>query len=514
MPWLMVLFGLSGCNMHVGEEPPPTINPKLTGTQCLSGVMVTAKDFIQGQAQDQDLVAGWDCLSGAVEKFNKYVRGRSEDRYEIQELSTFLEKNFFEKQNPKKISPELQLELMRIKKLFLGGSLTQITRLELEQTKETFKNFKNLTLKINPYMQIATFNWKPGDPVTLKKDQPFFDQANLAFQMVAKELGGMIQVKNESYELDNANQFFIQLSKFYNEKWPFLEEMPHYLGLIKKVKKTLAGGSEFTIASEEWKKFLNLGARSYFQYLRYFYFLKDNTNLSQSERFSYIAKTVEDLFGIIHELVIKKEKNYIDKTEVHETLTKLSEVWPIFKVSKGFIDQLMKVKQLLVGGDDQRWTMEDIECAKSTVDSYRNIIEKLYPYFSYITLDEDPKNQSFSEQLQYFSTFKNDMNSIAGDLGLILQSDYSYSDLVNLAHEFDLLYPSIAPNLPIANSLVKFQNLFETIKKISFKNNGNTVLKEEWNSLLKMAVQFGTSFLFYHYYFEPYQEPVQTHSKV
>ncbi len=190
---------------------------------------------------------------------------------------------------------------------------------------------------------------------------------------------------------------------------------------------------------------MNLGARSYFQYLRYFYFLKDVTNLTQSERFSYIAKTVEDLFGIIHELVIKKEKNYIDKTEVHETLTKLSEVWPIFKVSKNLIDQLMKLKQLLVGGDDQRWTMEDIESAKSTVDSYRNIIEKLYPYFSYITLDEDPKNQSFSEQLQYFSTFKSDMTSVALDLGMLLKSDYSYSDLVNLAQEFDQLYPSKSP---------------------------------------------------------------------
>ncbi len=517
LPFLYLIFVFSNlaCQIKVGEEPPPIVNPKLTGTQCLSGVMIVAQDFVQGKAQDLDLNAGWDCLSQSVDKFKKYVRGRSEDRYDIQELATFLERNFFEKENPKKLSIELQRELMRFKKLFLGGSLNQITRAELDQTVQVFQHFKRITLKINPYMSLATFNWKVDGRVHLKMDLPFFEAATKTFQEAAKDLGLLIQNTNESYEIDHVQEFLTQLSKFYNQSWPFLEKMPHYLGLVKKVKKTLAGGLENTVSASEWKKFLGLGVRSYFQYLRYHYFIKNVSDVSRGERLSYISKTFEDVFGIAHELVLEKEKNYIDKSEIIETLFKLSDVFPVFKVSNQFIDQLMILKKLFVGGSEQGWTLEDIHRAKSKVTEYHQIIERLFPYYSYFVLEENQTDLDFTEQLEYFSEFYSSVDAVSEQLGSLLESDYSYNDLLNFIKEFDLLYPPENSNeLTYSFYLKKYQGLFESFKKNSFLNEGGTVLKSEWTTLFKMGLHWGSSFLFHYYYIDSDRNSDQGHSKI
>ncbi|HWU44580.1 MAG TPA: hypothetical protein VN132_14110, partial [Bdellovibrio sp.] len=112
---------LLSCGLRMGEKPSADQVYEFSGTACLSKAAPTVKEFVQGVAKDNDMKELWSCIGSAVDQFKKKVRGSTANQYSSQEIATFLETNFLDKKTKPKISPELQLEFMKIKQLFIGG---------------------------------------------------------------------------------------------------------------------------------------------------------------------------------------------------------------------------------------------------------------------------------------------------------------------------------------------------------------------------------------------------------
>jgi hypothetical protein len=158
---------LAGCDLKLGEAPPPP-EAQGFGSACLSGIDEVAEKFMKGTANDIEIKSSWNCVIGAVEDFRRYVRGRAEDRYSSAELASFLEKNFLETGH-NKISPELQLELMKFKQLFVGGSSDYISRTELVTLGQVLGMFQDVSLRLNPYMIVLSLNWRVNGRVNMQR---------------------------------------------------------------------------------------------------------------------------------------------------------------------------------------------------------------------------------------------------------------------------------------------------------------------------------------------------------
>lgn len=504
----------TGCNMKVGEEPPPPTTQSFSGTQCISSVMPHLTDFIEGKGNEQGINATWDCFSVAMDKFRKYVRGRASDRYTSQELADFLQNNFFDPNAAKKeITPALQAEIMKIKQIFLGGSTQYLTMRELEQAPQLFQTFKRLAIKLNPYMKIYVLEWTPSNGSRVDEDSRFFEQSNEVIQSVVKDLSVIIQANKSNYKLADFSVFLKELSGLYNENWSFVEKLDKFMPVVQKIKKSISGGNETTVLENEWRSFLLLGARGYIQFLRYNYFISSAPQSGTSIRLGYVARSLEDLLSVFQDLVSEKPSGIVSREEIYDLLLTVSKAWPDFKVSDKLVVEVMRLKQLFIGGTDVAFTVSDFSNAKLKVGKLKSIVERFLPYYSVYGQDWDKEYYSDQDAQKYFSQAQVSLEASAQELGAILENSYDLKNLQSLISEISRLYAD--DSVEKFNGKVwddnfkKYLPLIIDVKNTVYAQTGSVIIKNQWPSILRHASRIYTNYLYQKYFFGD-QETINT----
>lgn len=500
---------LTGCDSKIGEAPPPPTSQEFGGARCLSDMNPIAKSFIEGTAKKEEVEAAWNCMGGAVEKFKRYVRGRSADRYTSQELATFLEDNFLEKSNNKNISPELQLEFMKIKQLFVGGSVESISRDEIDKLIELFKNLKVMTVALNPYMKVLSLNWSVSEANNLQRDVRYFEDANREVQNAARSLAALIEKNGQSYKLSDFVTLTEKLGEFLEEKWNFPRTIGKYMPVVKKVKKALAGGNENEITPNEWRRFALLGARGYVQYLRYYYFIKSVPETGTGYRLSYLARTVEDVLSVFQDLVAEKPEGVVSRDEVTDLLKTLQTVWPDFKVSNNLVFEAMKVKQLFFGGSVDSFTTTDFETARLKVSRIKILVERFLPYYSIYGREWEPDLYDQEEAQKLFMESQFVLEATVREAGVLFEGSYDLNDLVSLVREVETLYvPS--GSYEWTEKTKNFLPLVVDVKNMILGGNDSSLRKGNWSVLLGFAARFYSDFLYHHYFVkgQPTDQPL------
>jgi hypothetical protein len=491
---------LSGCDSRIGEEPPPTENQEFSGTKCLSDIGPVMESFMKGEAEDREIMRSWDCVATALNKFKRYVRGRSSDRYTSQEIATFLEDNFLAMEDGKKLPENLQKETMKFKQMFLGGSPEYIMREELDRAIALVGTFRELSVKMNPYMKVFTLNWKVSDVGSLNKDMVYFEKANEEIQNTAKALATVIENNGREYHLQDFVSFVNELSIFFGEDWEFKQDIEKYMPVVKKIKKALAGGDENVIAPKEWRRWALLGARGYVQYLRYFYFIQSVPETGTGYRLAYLSRTVEDIFSVFHDLVGQKPEGVVSREEMNDLLITLERLWPEFRVSPKMILEIMKLKQLFFGGSVDSWNSTDFETARLKVGRIKTLIERFLPYYLVYGKEWDPSYMSPDEAQKFFMEAQYTLESTGREVGSLFEGSYSMSDLEDLIGEIEDLYPPKDPSKSLGAEVRKFSPLLVEAKNIVLGGNDATLQKEQWSPFLGFAARLYSSHLYSHYF--------------
>jgi hypothetical protein len=552
------LGGILSCTPKIGETPPSVQTQGLTATACLDQAAVGLQNFVKAKATEGDIVQSFDCIQTAFEKFDKYVRGAQRDRYKIAELCEFFENYFLAKDSrgkTKKISPELQVELMKIKQIFVGGTREDITREELKKTLTFISQIKGMALKLNSFMSVVILDWNPDRPLAKTAQLDHFEEANKMLQSVIGDFANLIQANSEStYVIGDFAALFGRLSEFYGEVWPFVATLERTMPLVSKIKVALIGGDGPLVIPSEWGRFLNLAARSYVQYLRYYYFIENNHQATQEAKLDTMARIAEDSLSMLQDLVGRKVIQEITQGEFQGILLSASEVFDSIKVSEAFVDHLMKVKPVLFGGSSAAWTPTDFGLAGSKVYRIKDLIQRLIPFKTIYTkkwnfqrIDTGVVSDGSEERGQIsFAAAEEALLRAANDLSSLLEAAYSYEDLKNLVLEFEVLYPSTASStsedwpmdrrgrvqepspkpsaepspqpsaepsqsLSLGGILQKYQGLFLKIKELIYDlrlPNGSPspeIRKEDWKSFLNYGSRAFSISLFAHYFLNPFE---------
>ncbi len=506
--FLSVVLLITSCTPKVGEVPPEAGQQKLGGTQCLSGLRPVIEAFVAGDASDAAVASGWDCTSTAIKTFKKYVYGRVDDRFEATELADFLKKNFLEASSPD-ITPALRTEIMRIKQLFIGGSLDYVTRAELDKIINMLGDFKDISLRLNPYMKLIAQKWTIVGSANVQDDVRYFEKASSEIQNVARILANMIHENNQSYELDHFVSFLREFSNFTGQDWPVANEIEKGMPVIKKVKKAISGGDPNSIGPSEWKSFVLLGVRGYLQYLRYYYFIKSSADTGAGIRLGYLARSLEDLLGGFQDLLEQKptdpicgSKNTscISKQEVSGILTTFSSIWNAFQVSDKLIDEAMKLKKVYFGGSEETITSRDFERGKNKVATLKLVVEKLLPYFQVYSFEWDRASFSYDTAQQFFNDAQKNLEASAESFGVLFEDSYDIENLSELLGEIARLYPSNELEKNSVLDVQKYIPLVKDIKNVVFSENDALIKKDQWSPFLKYSARFYNSYLFDYYF--------------
>lgn len=514
---LMLAFAVISCTPKVGEPPPDNAQQKLEGTQCLSDLKPVILDYAKGEASDAQVAAGWDCASYSIKKFKKYVYGRTEDRYSSVELVHFLEQNFLKPTGPK-VSDQLRLEFMKFKRLFIGGTVDDLTRDELDKLLEMFDEFKALTLRLNPFMRIISQNWSITKSIDPQADERFFEKASDEIQAVAEDFSTLIVKNNQQYRLDDFVVFISEYSKFYENGWEFPSQVEKFAPVVKKIKRAIAGGDQNIVDSSEWKSFILLGARGYVQYLRYFYFIQSASETGSGIRLGYLARTMEDLLGAFQDLLTVKPTDtqcgtYLDrngnrrvnscisKAEIEEILQTFSSVWKQFRVSPKLIDEGMKLKKVYFGGSAEGITSQDFERGKKKIAFLKTMVERFMPYYPIYGLEWDRGSYDNEHARQFFNEAKLALQYSSSQLGSLFEDSYDFDSIPGLLSEIDRLYPN-EESRQLSKTVGQYLPLFKDSKNIIFSENDTIIKKNQWPRFLELSSRFYFSYLSYRYFIQ------------
>lgn len=495
------------CTPKIGEDPPDQTQQELGGTECLSQATATIREYFRGDATNDAVEDGWVCLGVAFEKFNKYVRGKNQSYFTPQELADFFEQNFMTHdvagKPVTKIGPELQVEIMKFKQIFLGGSRENVTREEVMHAARLFVDLKRITVHLNPYMKILVQKWKPQNLTILsyRADVDFFRAANLEVQAAAKDLSLLIQAQHDPYKLDDAVSFLREISKFYNEDDGMVDQVRKFLPVVKKIKIALAGGSEEDVRPGEWRRMLLLGGRGYMQYLRYKYFIQGPINAGKGLQLSYVADTFEDALSIFEDLVREKPSGLVSRDEMNEIMTAFAGAWPEFHYSEKLGSEIMKVKQVFIGGERESWSVRDFENARLKVKALRVIFERVLPYFDIYASEWNPAKLDPEDAQQTFADATDALAQSAQELGATLESSYSVADARSFLKEWVRLYPPPPPPAQgIDQKIEPYLPVVKNLKNTVFSDSDDVIRKDQWPMFLKVSGQAYMVYLRYDYF--------------
>lgn len=511
-----MLFATS-CNIKIGEQPPEAKIPEYKPDSCLVKSAGIFGEYFKGSANSSDISYSWNCFTSMVKTFKENVRCKNKDECSPGEIAKFVEDNFLDENKiasikQRSVSIGLQKQLMKVKKLFLGGSTDYIKPEELNSLINIMNNLRDLFVELNPSMKILTLNWesklKSGD-VTLQD----FESVNANFVNVIHKFSALIYKTENEYSFNDFYEFLYEISQFSKSNWTWLKDLENFLPLVKKLKKSITGGNEESLKDKEWDLFLILGGRGYIQYLRYYYFIKNINPEFTSLKLAYYARTLEEIFLIFYDLLNFKDSHQISKLEIDEILESFAKIWQDFKTSPTFTTEIMKLKRILVGGGLSGIEKDEFLKAQSKVNAIKDVVEKFLPYYQFYGLAWRPELLSQSEaNAEFIESLKSltyITNKIVEDVSF--ESGYGYTDLILLVDEIEKLYPPKSDKSRFHDSLKEYACLAQLgVDVFLDKNNFNLgypceTLKFTANDLALLVKKFSQlygQYLNYYYFLD------------
>jgi hypothetical protein len=319
------LLSLMGCS---GENSPYNDIPviELSGASCLTKAVSNLNIYIKGEATPTQTHYVWTCFNYALNTFQKYVRGQEGENYSSLELRNFLEsyflKDIVKDKKEHVITDSLLLQMMNLKKLFLGGSNTLLTSVEIDKTFKLIDEFRKISI-----------DFLPSSPLIFKHDPNIvptglqFDKATEALAVAIHSLVKMFDENNSRYEIKNLMTLLSDLKVFFDKADPnsSFGEISKYIPSFATAKSLLLNTNEDAIEGREWPAFAGVLTQGITLALRSSYYFKYNS-LFNSDLLSQFTKTVNLGIQILTDGLKRRDNVPYANHEFEKIVKKLGEV--------------------------------------------------------------------------------------------------------------------------------------------------------------------------------------------
>lgn len=326
-----LLFSL-GCKIRFNEkvEAPKRARVSLEdgakpgSNLCFGDVSGVFQKYFMGTLSNETLVLFFDCANRGLSLFQKYVAGRAfygEGRtskvYKPEEVRSFLEKNFLNKGH---ISDNLAHHVMKIKKMFLGGSLEVITYQELDALKALNLEIQRDLIELNPHLP-----WVRGaKSVRTDEDGDRLVRAEMQFRKTLRKWGEKVDRQKVPYAFSEFIDFINELNQF-SGRSPLTVADKRWVKLVSQTKEVAIGGSIDRINSGEWAITFDRTFRWYMGYLKW-QLRGDQVWKFDIEGLQWWRLWIEDKVGLIQESLATHPTDGISFAKIDAVLNTMGEM--------------------------------------------------------------------------------------------------------------------------------------------------------------------------------------------
>ncbi|MBX3017759.1 MAG: hypothetical protein KF767_07720 [Bdellovibrionaceae bacterium] len=492
---------LTSCTVPWGEDPAKPAAPETKLGQearCLSGLTPIIVGFMDGSAPADKVSGAWTCFDDALGLFERKVRGENPRHYTAREVARFFEDYFLDPDV--KINDRLLVEIMRFKQLFVGGDNQLMTREELTKLREFARQMRALSLELLPQMQLLSMNWKVTGDKNFAADLARFETAKAVGTASVEKLAALIEPQQQKYEIQNFVVLLEELQKVFKTDWSFTKNLKRMLPLLTRLKGALTGTQEAVIQPKDWRKFGGLGARSYLQYLRYYYFFENNPHREKDPELILVFRSVDDLLGMVGDILTQKASAQLQRDEIISVLRAVADVFPQFTIPESFVDEILKVKKLLFGGEISALTPADLSRARVKLENFRTLANLLLKNSLILEGKWKPELLPNSQARIEFEGAEKGVLEFMQVLSPLLESDYDLRDFGRLIESFELAFPPKKPEEAFSPRIQKLMPLALKAKALVLATEGSIVKQADWPFLTEVLGKAYLRLLEYEYF--------------
>ncbi|MNJ94666.1 hypothetical protein D3C87_123680 [compost metagenome] len=212
-----------------------------------------------------------------------------------------------------RMSPNLVLEVMKLKQLFFGGSVDTWTAQDFDRARLKVDRIKTLVERFLPYWSVYGLDWDTST-MSPEEAQQFFQEAQFNLEATGREVGALLE---SSYNLEDLERLAQEIDALYPadtgaEMAPVVRK---FLPLLIDSKNIVFGGEDSSMKREQWSPFLAFSARFYSDYLYYIYFMGE-APLHSTAGLGHLSVLVNQTLNIVRDLLVTKETPRIERADV------------------------------------------------------------------------------------------------------------------------------------------------------------------------------------------------------
>lgn len=277
MNWLSVIslaLALVGCSdfLKGRKDEPEVLNFSNERLSCLKDLPKQLKGFSGGDASESEIRDSMNCTRDALLYFKNKTYGSIENAYTIDEMRNFFAK-YFLKEN--QVTPEFAADLMKIKRILIGGNETYLTKEEIVRLVDLLAIVRDEAVQLAPHMKIlmnqhnliGSAKGSDWDKVSAATEQ-------LRFSL--QRLLNKIQLTTSDYTFDDAKRALSGLSDFLrgsDANSPY-ESIKEWVPLGESIKNVLMGSHAQLSQTYQWRESLDTLIDLYGLYLKYLYVIR------------------------------------------------------------------------------------------------------------------------------------------------------------------------------------------------------------------------------------------------
>lgn len=395
-------------------------------------------------------------------------------------------------------SDKLGSEAMKLKQVFIGGEHESWSVRDFENARLKVKALRVIFERVLPYVDIYTGEWNPTKLDAADAQQAFADATD-ALATSAEELGSNLET---SYAISDARAFAKEWSRLYPQPpgEGFSAKIEPYLPVVQNLKNTAFGDTNDVIGKTQWPMFLKVSGQAYMIYLRYDYFLKNIPTGDTAAELAPLAATLDDAVGMLSGITAAKPGGKITLVEMNKLLASLSSIWKGLPYSDKLGVEIMKLKQALVGGANDSWTVADFQQLQGKAKIAVAMVQQLLPHLDVYKGSWDPTKLDPTEAATVFNDAKSALDSAAVSAGKLFAGDYSLRDLKSLVGEWTKVSPPSKPENGLDKMLETYSPLVQKTKNLLFGDNDDVFHPAQWPVLLSIGVEGFSDFRYYDYF--------------
>jgi hypothetical protein len=311
------VVSISRCS---GQNEPYNSIPQvsLSGAGCLNAAPTALEAFFNGASTAPQISGMWNCLSYSVRMFSTYVEGQNKSEYTGDELREFLESYFLQDQKPQPgqthvITDNFLMEILEIKRVFLGGTNTVLKRTEIESAYGLFNNFNGVSLTLLPHSNLL-FGDKSKLGVPISDDA---DQAVDAFSGASRTLAQLLNANQTSYLFSDLSLFLHELYLYIRNSNPqsTFKDYSTYVPLLAQLKGLLMNSDRSKIQSPEWLALGPYLSQTYAIFLRASFYL-NGASLLAVDPLSEIRALMLDFTQVLRQGIAQRKGDPLPLTDV------------------------------------------------------------------------------------------------------------------------------------------------------------------------------------------------------